>query len=80
MFSPIYKPLTWTLLLKHEQNKSVHQQINPRRKQMKSLVYLTFAIVFGTGMIASAFNAANQLKESGEGIQRHYETRYEAYK
>lgn len=47
---------------------------------MKSLIYLTFAIVFGTGMIASAFNAANQLKESGEGIQRHYETRYEAYK
>lgn len=47
---------------------------------MKSLIYLTFAIVFGTGMIASAFNTANQLEKFGEGIQRHYETRYEAYK
>lgn len=47
---------------------------------MRSLVYLTFAIVFGTGMLASVYGSANRLEKSGEGIQRRYETRYEAYK
>ena len=74
MFSPVYKAQLKALKLKHEQNKSTHV------KQMKSLIYLTFAIVVSTGMIAGGFGAANRVEKSVENVQQRYESRYEAYK